>query len=122
MPYSEGDAEFTTNRMVSNDGLVTMAKTLDMKKAPGLDRIATVTMRAAILAYPDMLRSVLQKLLGEGFLSGYVEGPKPGSATGEPRIVGPTCLLDVLRNLLERPNVRKGCPRCNSASAMSMTV
>lgn len=33
MPYSEGDAEFTTNRMVSNDGLVTMAKTLDMSRS-----------------------------------------------------------------------------------------
>lgn len=53
-----GDAEFIAKRMVSNEDFVNMAKTLNVEKAPVRDGIPNGALEVAILAYPDMFRSV----------------------------------------------------------------
>lgn len=107
-PYGENEGVTADDRQVSNDELVEVAKRLKAKKAPGPDGIPNVALKAAILAFPDMFRTVLQKCLDEGIfpemwkIQKLVLLPKPGKPPGDPSSFRPICLLDTLGKLLER--------------------
>ena len=79
-----------------------------MKKASGPDGIPNVALKTAVLEFPDMFRTVLQKCLEEGHfpdrwkVQKLVLLPKPGKPPGDPSSYRPICLLDTLGKLLER--------------------
>ena len=107
-PYGEEEGAHAEDRQVSNDELAKASKRLKTKKAPGPDGIPNVALKAAILAYPDLFRTVLQKCLDEGHfpemwkIQKLVLLPKPGKPPGDPASYRPICLLDTLGKLLER--------------------
>ncbi|XP_058449151.1 uncharacterized protein LOC131429121 [Malaya genurostris] len=96
------------DRHVFNDELVEAAKRLKSKKAPGLDGIPDVALRAAVLANAHMFRTVLQRCLDEGSfpemwkIQKLVLLPKPGKPPGNSASFRPICLLDTLGKLQER--------------------
>lgn len=107
-PYSEGGDSSSEGFRVSNDELLAAAKRLKGKKAPGPDGIPNVALKAAVKAFPDMFRTVLQRCLEEGHfpdrwkIQKLVLLPKPGKPPGDPSSYRPICLLDTLGKLLER--------------------
>ena len=107
-PYDDGMAAITAGSRVANDELLVVAKSLKAKKAPGPDGISNVALKTAVLAFPDMFRTTLQKCLEEGYfpdrwkIQKLVLLPKPGKPPGDPSSYRPICLLDTLGKLLER--------------------
>lgn len=106
-PYEDEEEEPGGVR-ISNEELLAVAKGLKVKKAPGPDGIPNVALKTAILAFPDLFRTTLQKLLDEGCfpdswkVQKLVLVPKPGKPPGDPASYRPICLLDTLGKLLER--------------------
>lgn len=92
---------------VSNAELVDAVGRLKPKKAPGPDGIPNVALKAAVRAYPDLFRVVLQRCLTEGYFPDrwkrqkLVLLPKQGNSAG-PSAYRPICLLDGLGKLLEK--------------------
>jgi len=107
-PYGEEGGASAEGRQVSNEELLAIAKGLKAKKAPGPDGIPNVALKAAIHAFPDMFRTVLQKCLDEGHfpdrwkIQKLVLLPKPGKPPEDPVSYRPICLLDTLGKLLEK--------------------
>ena len=93
---------------ITNDELITIAKSLKLNKAPGPDGIPSLALRIAILENPDMFRETLQRCINEGTFPDcwkrqqLVLLPKPGKDPGDPSAYRPICLLDTLGKLLER--------------------
>ena len=106
--YGEAEGDNAVSRQVSNEELVAAAKALKANKAPGPDGIPNVALKAAIQAFPDMFRMVLQRCLDEGHFPDrwkrqkLVLLPKPGKPPGDPSSYRPICLLDTVGKLLEK--------------------
>lgn len=107
MSYDEENVNVEESR-VTNEELIAVAKRLKMKKAPGPDGIPNQALKTAILTYPDMFRTTMQKCIDEGCFPDewkrqkLVLIPKPGKPPGDPSAYRPICLLDTLGKLLER--------------------
>lgn len=115
-PYGEEDEASAEARQVSNVELKAVAKKLKGNKAPGPDGIPNVALKSAVLAYPDMFRTVMQKCLEEGHfpdiwkVQKLVLLPKPGKPPGDPASFRPICLLDTLGKLLEKVILNRVVP------------
>lgn len=108
-PYGEDEGARLAERLrVTNAELIAAAKGLKLGKAPGPDGIPNEALRAAVQAYPDMFRTVMQRCLNECHfpdvwkVQKLVLLPKPGKPPGDPSSYRPICLLDTLGKLLER--------------------
>lgn len=107
-PYDDEGINTAETAHVTNEELVAVAKKLKIKKAPGPDGIPNVALKAAIEAYPDMFRTLMQKCLEDGQfpdrwkVQKLVLLPKPGKPPGHPGSYRPICLLDTVGKLLER--------------------
>ncbi|XP_053698811.1 uncharacterized protein LOC128745760 [Sabethes cyaneus] len=66
-PYRALEDENADERRISNDELVTIAKDLKMKKAPGPHGIPNAVLKEAIHAFPDMFNTVMQNCLNDTF-------------------------------------------------------
>jgi hypothetical protein len=106
--YTDVEEEIGEDILVSREELQAVAKGLKTKKAPGPDGIPNVALKAAIQAFPDIFRTVIQKCLNEGCfpdrwkIQKLVLLPKPGKPPGDPTSYRPICLLDTLGKLLEK--------------------
>lgn len=107
-PYVDGVEVAAGANRVSNEELLTIAKGLKVKKAPGPDGIPNMALKAAIEAFPDMFRITIQKCLVDSYfpdiwkIQKLVLLPKPGKPPGDPASYRPICLLDTLGKLLEK--------------------
>lgn len=106
-PYEEVAADMEESR-ISNQELITVAKSLKPKKAPGLDGISNLVLKTAIQQNPDMFRTTLQKCIDDGNFPDrwkrqkLVLLPKPGKPPEDPSAYRPICLLDTTGKLLEK--------------------
>ncbi|XP_062538762.1 uncharacterized protein LOC134207048 [Armigeres subalbatus] len=106
IPYGEEEETNAEYQQVSNEKLAEAAKRLQAKKASGPDGIPNVALKPALVACPDMFRTVLQKCLDDfpemWKIQKLVLLPKPGKPPGNPASYRPICLLDTLGKLLEK--------------------
>lgn len=106
-PYEDVATNMEENR-ITNQELITIAKSLKPNKAPGLDGITNLVLKTAVQRHPDMFRTTLQKCLDEGNFPDrwkrqkLVLLPKPGKPPGDPSAYRPICLLDTAGKLLEK--------------------
>lgn len=106
-PQQQRDQGDNCIRPVSTEELIAAAKKMKTNKAPGPDGIPNVALKAAIGAYPEMIRATMQKCLVESRFpeiwkrQKLVLLPKPGKPPGDPSSYRPICLLDTLGKLLE---------------------
>lgn len=107
-PYDDEGGSNAEGHLITNEELVTVAKGLKAKKAPGPDGIPNVALKSAIQAFPNWFKAVMEKCLDEGNfpdqwkVQKLVLLPKPGKPPGDPSSYRPICLLDTLGKLLER--------------------
>ncbi|XP_062713157.1 uncharacterized protein LOC134290133 [Aedes albopictus] len=93
-PYEEVAADMEESR-ISNQELITVAKSLKPKKAPGLDGISNLVLKTAIQQNPDMFRTTLQKCIDDGNFPDrwkrqkLVLLPKPGKPPEDPSAYRP---------------------------------
>ncbi|XP_053690953.1 endothelin-converting enzyme homolog [Sabethes cyaneus] len=107
-PYRGQEDSNAAERIITNEELVIVAKGLKTRKAPGMNGIPDIALKTAILAFPDMFRSVMQKCLDESHFPDRWKAqklvllPQPGKSPVDPASCRPICLLDTLGKLLEK--------------------
>lgn len=106
-PYGAQEDQEAEAR-ITNEELITIAKALKTKKAPGPDGIPNVAVRTAILTNPELFRITFQRCINDGNFpdiwkrQNLVLLPKPGKPPGDPSAYRPICLLDTVGKVLER--------------------
>lgn len=104
---TEPCAEVTTVDSVSREELLRACKRVGNKKAPGLDGIPNVALKAAITTRPRLFAEVYDRCLREGTFPSIwkrqklVLIPKAGKPPGEPSSYRPLCMLDTAGKVLE---------------------
>lgn len=95
-------------RVITNEELLSIARELNLKKAPGPDGIPNEVLKILIQRFPTTFRDVFQKCLDDCYFPDMwkkqklVLLPKPCKNAGEPVAYRPLCLLDTLGKILEK--------------------